>query len=76
MANQYGDGPLAEVEIELINETDTAYLVRLDEDCEEVWLPKSQVVSVVSEVSDEMTGEVVMMTIELPEWVAIDKGLV
>ena len=65
-----------EVEVEILDDTDGAYLVRLDEDSEEEWIPKSQILDVIEEVVEPDTGEIVMMTLELPEWLAIKKGLV
>lgn len=67
---------VTEVELELLHETEEAYLVRLEEDCEETWIPKTLVASVVSSIEDSETGEVVIITLELPEWVAIEKGLI
>jgi len=48
---------------EITHETDEAYLFRVDED-EEVWLPKSQVEITESDI------------VEMPEWLAIEKGLI
>lgn len=47
---------------EIIRETDMAYLLAIDD--EEVWLPKSQCKMTETRVA------------ELPEWLAIEKGLV
>jgi hypothetical protein len=49
------------IEIELKHETDRAYLV--DNDGEDVWVPKSQ--------CEYDNGE-----LQIPEWLAKDKGLV
>lgn len=47
---------------EIAHETDSAYLFKIDD--EEVWIAKSQCV-----ITD---GDVV----EMPEWLAVDKGLI
>jgi hypothetical protein len=52
---------LADVEIEILQETDKA--VRVTDGAVTVWLPKSQV-----EIADGVAT--------MPEWLAIEKGLV
>jgi hypothetical protein len=61
-----------ELELQLLGETPAAYLVRDgDEDGDrEVWLPKSQVWVLSGGQIDKV------MRVEVPEWLAIDKGLV
>jgi len=56
-----------EVCVEIESETDQAYLVN-DGD-KTVWLPKSQI------QSETFEGEV-LATLEIPEWLAVKKGLV
>jgi hypothetical protein len=61
-----------ELELQLLGETAAAYLVRDgDEDGDpECWLPKSQ-----TEVLNEpKVGGIIK--VEVPEWLAIEKGLV
>ena len=48
-----------------LNETDLAIL--LDSDGEEVWIPKSQ-------IKDEYEEDG-LLCLEIPEWLAIEKGL-
>lgn len=61
-----------EVELELLwkGETAAAYLVCEDEEGKDVWLPKSQV--------DVAEGDEpgMVTTFLVPEWLAIEKGLV
>jgi hypothetical protein len=61
-----------ELELQLLGETPEAFLVRDgDEDGDpEVWLPKSQV--------EVLSGGQIdrPIRLEVPEWLAIDKGLV
>lgn len=57
-----------EVDVFFVRETDSAILVR-DADDVEHWLPMSQVHSV-----DGAPGSHV--TLELPEWLATDRGLI
>lgn len=60
---------LAEIEVEIVAETTKAWKVRTDSDHEAVWIPRSQ-----CEVEkDEVSG---IATITLPEWIAIDRGLI
>lgn len=55
---------MAQVDFDaLVHETENAWLVRIDKT--EVWLPKSQ-----CEDFDEEEG-----TVEVPEWLATEKGL-
>jgi hypothetical protein len=51
---------------EVLTETNKAVLVKIDED--ELWLPKSQI-----ELDENSNG---VSVVQLPEWLAIDKGLV
>jgi hypothetical protein len=61
-----------EVELELLwkGETAAAYLVTDDEDGKDVWLPKSQV-----EIEEGAELQSVSSFL-IPEWLAIEKGLV
>ena len=55
------------IELELIthHETDRAWLVSVDEDSEEVWLPKSLGIT-----RDGTTYS------DIPQWIAEEKGLI
>ena len=57
-----------EITVDLIHETDSAVLVK---DCDDVqhWLPKSKIVW----IDGEMGGSV---TLELPVWLATERGLI
>jgi hypothetical protein len=57
-----------EITVEVIKETAAAVLVT-DGDIE-VWLPKSQITLMVPDEGDETR------TMEIPEWLAVEKGLV
>jgi hypothetical protein len=64
--SNFSDGhELVEAFGKIIAETDLAILI--DDGYDEVWLPKSQI-NYVGDVGDEVS-------IELPEWLAEDKGL-
>jgi hypothetical protein len=64
-----GKSDLVEVEIVLHRETDKAYLVSTDGKRDKaVWIPKSQ--------CQQVDGEGQHRTMEMPEWLAIDRGLV
>ena len=60
---------LVDLTVELVHETSGAALVGLDENAEEIWLPKSQI-----EIrrDDPIPG---VATITMPEWLAVEKGL-
>ena len=57
------------IQVRRMNETDKAVLVTADAPRNAVWVPKSQV-----EVHEEAGTSLVML--DIPEWLAIDKGLV
>jgi hypothetical protein len=57
--------------LEIIHETESAFL--LDDGYEEVWIPKSQIHNIQDFAHVEI-GDVV--NIEIPEWLAEDKGLI
>ena len=60
--------------VELIVETDKAMLVKVataGDEPEEVWIPMSQILD---EERDTKTGQILML--EIPEWLAIQKGIV
>jgi hypothetical protein len=64
-----GESDLVEVDIVLHHETDKAYLVSTDGKRDKaVWIPKSQ--------CQQVDGEGQHWTLEMPEWLAIDRGLV
>jgi len=64
-----GKSDLVEVDIVLHHETDKAYLVSTDGKRDKaVWIPKSQ--------CQQVDGEGQHRTMEMPEWLAIDRGLV
>ncbi len=54
----------------IVRETDAAFLVRLEDGDEEVWLPKSQI----SDPEDYEVGDE-DVTISITEWLAQQKGL-
>lgn len=60
---------IIDLDVQLLNTTEKAVLVTLDIPENGVWLPKSQV-----ELSE--TGIAGIMTVTLPEWLALDKGLI
>ncbi len=62
-------GPVTDIDVQLLHETDRAVLVTLDVPENGVWLPKSQ-------VEIEESGIEGIMTVTLPEWLALDKGLI
>lgn len=57
------------IQVRRMNETDKAVLVTADTPRNAVWVPKSQV-----EVHEEDGTSMVML--DIPEWLAVDKGLV
>jgi len=63
----------------LVHSTDQAYLVR-DDQGEEYWIPKSQVVSISFGENIDLgnDGEILkeIIELEIPEWLAEDKGLI
>jgi hypothetical protein len=63
---------MVELELQLKGETAAAYLVRDgDEDGDrECWLPKSQVAVISGGEIDKI------IKLEVPDWLAVDKGLV
>lgn len=58
-----------DLDVQVLHETDKAALVTLDVPEKGVWLPKSKI-----ELSE--TGIAGIMTVTLPEWLALDKGLI
>lgn len=60
---------LTDIDVLFVFETDLAVLVKRDEDAPSVWLPKSQIEMVKNE------KHVSMVTVTLPERLAIEKGL-
>jgi hypothetical protein len=63
---------LVDLEIYVVrdNERDQAILVQLDGGAPKVWLPRSEVEIVYK------PGKQNVATVTLPEWLALDKGLV
>ena len=60
---------MIEVDVKIIHKTENAILVT-DDEVKEVWLPKSQVTTHQNyDIGDTLT-------IEIPEWVAEEKGLI
>ncbi len=57
-----------EVECSVVRETDHAWLI--DNGSHQVWVPTSQI----SETDEDTAGKVI--SVYLPEWLAIEKGLV
>lgn len=60
----------------LKHQTEMAYLI-IDEDGEEYWIPKSQVVKIIFGEDIMIEGEPAkkISELEIPEWLAEDKGL-
>ncbi len=58
-----------DLDVQVLHETDKAAMVTLDVPDNGVWLPKSQI-----ELTE--TGIAGIMTVTLPEWLALDKGLI
>lgn len=54
----------------ILRETDRAFLLRLEEDGEEVWVPKAQV----SDPEDYQEGDE-NVTVSVTRWLAEQKGL-
>lgn len=64
-----GNKDLVEIDLTIKAETDMALLV--DDGCiEEVWLPKSQI----QYDEDAEVGDTII--VDVPEWLALDKGLI
>jgi hypothetical protein len=62
-------GQIIEVAVEIHHETERALLVSDTGDREDaVWIPKSQI-----EAREEVSG---VTEISLPEWLALEKGLI
>ena len=63
----------------LLTSTDKAYLVRMPDD-DQVWIPKSQVrdIQFGKELWDDAQGRNVkeIESLEIPEWLAQDKGMI
>lgn len=63
----------------LVHSTDKAYLVR-DDDDKEIWIPKSQVshISFGEDIDPGNDGEILkeIIELEIPKWLAEDKGLI
>ena len=66
------DDELLEFCVEIHNETDLALLVSEEDGKTQIWLRKSRIEDF--ERYDYVVGDVV--TIKIPEWLAIEKGLV
>jgi hypothetical protein len=60
---------LVDIDVQVLHETEKAALVTVDVPDNGVWLPKSQI-----ELSETGIGGIMTMT--LPEWLALDKGLI
>lgn len=61
---------LTDISVFVVHETQSAVLVHDGDESKKVWLPKSQI-----EIERDSSKPRVA-TITLPEWLAIDKGLV
>jgi len=62
------DRDMIDIDVDLHHETDRAILVSESGDKEDaVWLPKSQI---------EIVSESGYLSITLPEWLALEKGLI
>lgn len=60
---------LVDLDVQVLHETEMAALVTLDVPENGVWLPKAKI-----ELSETGIGGI--MTLTLPEWLALDKGLI
>ena len=60
---------LVDLDVQVLHETEMAALVTLDVPDNGVWLPKSKI-----EISETGIGGI--MTVTLPEWLALEKGLI
>ena len=60
---------LIDIEVHVLHETEMAWRVTLDDPKDGLWVPKSQ-----CEIEPSDEGTAAMLT--LPEWLAIEKGLV
>lgn len=60
---------LVDLDVQVLHETEKAALVTLDVPDNGVWLPKSKI-----EISETGIGGI--MTVTLPEWLALEKGLI
>lgn len=58
-----------DLDVQVLRETEKAALVTQDGPENAVWLPKSEI-----ELSE--TGIAGIMTVTLPEWLALDKGMI
>lgn len=58
-----------DLDVQVLRQTEKAVLVTLDVPQNGVWLPKSEV-----ELNE--TGIAGIITVTLPEWLALDKGLI
>ena len=58
-----------DLDVQVLHETKKATLVTLDVPENSVWLPKAKI-----ELSE--TGIVGIMTVTLPEWLALERGLI
>jgi len=65
------DQPPVELDLRIMAETANAYLVTEDEKNKEYWLPKSQI-----DISDDEPEVGKIYSFLIPEWLAIEKGLV
>jgi hypothetical protein len=61
---------LIDIDVEIVSETNLAFGVRDSEDSATVWLPKSIV------EMERNANNRKMAVVTLPEWLAIEKGLV
>ncbi|MFH5773548.1 hypothetical protein ACHFJ0_04795 [Paracoccus sp. NGMCC 1.201697] len=60
---------IIDIDVQLLHETEKAVLVTLDVPDNGVWLPRSK-------IEIEETGIAGIHTVSLPEWLALDKGLI
>ena len=63
------ESDLVDLDVQVLHETEMAALVTLDVPDNGVWLPKSKI-----EISETGIGGI--MTVTLPEWLALEKGLI
>lgn len=60
---------IIDIDVQVLHQTEKSVLVTLDVPDNGVWLPLSQV-----ELSETGIGGI--MTVTLPEWLALDKGMI
>lgn len=60
---------IIDIDVQVLHQTEKAALVTMDVPDNGVWLPKAQI-----ELSETGIGGI--MTVTLPEWLALERGLI